>query len=277
MVDILIDSFVDSIKVVPVLFIIFLLIDFFMRKANENNKFIERLNRFDFIGGSILGVIPQCGIPVAMSNLYSSGHITMGMLIAVFIASSDEALIIIGAHPEKLLFMIKLICLKIFIALLSGFIINKLIKEKRNRIKACSTDCNCPKCKRYENIWISNLYYTARITVFLVITVFIINYGLDKLGHENFSLILGKNNLFQPVFASLIGMIPSCASSIILAEAYVKGAIGLGALVSGLCANTGYGVLVLLKELPIKRSLKIILIVQVISIIAGEIIFFWGR
>lgn len=277
MVDILIDSFKDAIKVVPVLFFIFLLVDFFMRKANEDNKLIEKLRRFDFVGGSLLGVIPQCGIPVAMANLYSSGHITIGMLIAVFIASSDEALIIIGSHPEKLFFMLKLILVKVLIAIIAGFVINKLIKEKRNRIKACSVNCNCPKCRKYKNIWLSNLYYTARIAVFLIITVFVINYGLERFGQENFSLILGKNNFLQPVYSALIGMIPSCVSSLFLAEAYIKGALGLGALVSGLCANTGYGILVILKELPLRRSLKIILIVQAISILAGEILFLWGR
>lgn len=277
MVEILIDSFTDTIKVVPLLFIIFLFVDYFMRKVNENNKFIEKLYKYDFLGGSLLGIIPQCGIPVAMANLYSSGYITLGMLIAVFISSSDEALIIIGAYPDKLLFMIKLIILKIGIAIFSGFIINKLIKEKRNRIKACSADCSCPKCKKHKNIWISNLIYTGRITLFLIITVFLINYGLDKVGQENFSIILGKNNFLQPIIASVFGMIPSCASSVVLAEAYIKGAIGLGALVSGLSANTGYGILVILKELPLKKSLKIILLIQFISIIAGEIIFFWGR
>lgn len=117
MVEILIDSFKDTIRVVPLMFIIFLLVDYLMVKVNNDNKLIDKLSKYDYVGGSLLGVIPQCGIPVAMARLYSNGHITLGMLAAVFISSSDEALIIIGAHPEKLSFMFKLIFAKIVIAI----------------------------------------------------------------------------------------------------------------------------------------------------------------
>jgi hypothetical protein len=276
LVEILIDSFTDTIKVVPLIFLTFLLVDYIMLKVNENNKLIERFSKYDYLGGSLLGIIPQCGVPVAMARLYSNGHITLGMLVAVFISSSDEALIIIGAHPEKLGFMLKLILVKIFIAIISGFIINLLIKEKRNRIKGCTIDCDCPKCRRRKNIIVNNLIYTARITIFLIITVFIINFGISKFGEESFHVILGKNSYFQPVFASLIGMIPSCLSSVVLAEAFIKGAIGIGPLVAGLCANTGYGVLVLLKEVKFKKAIKIIILIQGISITVGELIYIFG-
>jgi len=276
LVEILIDSFKDTIKVVPLIFLIFLLVDYFMLKVNENNKLIEKFSKYDYLGGSLLGIIPQCGVPVAMARLYSNGHITLGMLVAVFISSSDEALIIIGAHPEKLSFMFKLIIFKIFIAIISGFIINLLIVEKRNRIKGCTIDCDCPKCRRRKNIIVNNLIYTARITAFLIITVFIINLGVSKLGEESFHVILGKNTYLQPVFASLIGMIPSCLSSVVLAEAFIKGAIGIGPLVAGLCANTGYGVLILLKEVKLKKAIKIIILIQGISITVGELIYIYG-
>ena len=276
MVEILIDSVKDTIKVAPLMFIIFLLVDYLMLRANKDNKLIEKLSKFDYLGGSLLGLIPQCGIPVAMARLYSNGHITLGMLIAVFLSSSDEALIIIGAHPEKLGFMVKLVFAKIFIAIISGFIINLLIKEKRNRIKGCGINCDCPKCRRNKNILVHNLIYTARITIFLIITVFIINVGISKLGEESVHAMLGKNTYLQPVFASLIGMIPSCFSSVVLAEAFIKGAIGVGPLVAGLCANTGYGVLILIKELSLKKAIKIIILIQAISITVGELIYIFG-
>lgn len=276
MVEILIDSFKDTIKVVPLLFIIFFLVDYMMLRVNKDNKLIERLSKYDYLGGSLLGIIPQCGIPVAMARLYSNGHISLGMLAAVFISSSDEALIIIGAHPDKLGFMFKLIFAKIVIAMVAGFIINLLIKEKRNRIKGCTINCDCPKCKRNKNILTHNLIYTARVTIFLIITVFIINFGVSKLGEESLNVILGKNTYLQPIFASLIGMIPSCLSSVVLAEAFIKGAIGIGPLMAGLCANTGYGILIVIKELPIKKAIKIIILIQGISITVGELIYIFG-
>jgi hypothetical protein len=274
--EILIDSFKDTIKVVPFIFIIFLLVDYLMLRINKDNKIIDKLSKYDYLGGSLLGIIPQCGVPVAMARLYSNGYITLGMLISVFISSSDEALIIIGAHPEKLGFMLKLIFVKLLIAITAGFFINLLIKEKRNRIKGCAINCDCPKCKGHKNILLDTLILTARITVFLIITVFIINFGISKLGEESFHVLLGKNTYLQPVFASLIGMIPSCASSVVLAEAFIKGAIGVGPLVSGLCANTGYGILIVMKELSIKKALTVIILVQGISIAVGELIYIFG-
>ncbi|MBW9159661.1 putative manganese transporter [Clostridium tagluense] len=276
MVEILIDSLKDTIKVVPLLFIIFFTVDYIMLKVNNDNKLIESLSKYDYVGGSLLGVIPQCGIPVAMARLYSNGHISLGMLAAVFISSSDEALIIIGAHPEKLVFMFKLIFVKILIAMGAGFIINLLIVEKRNRIRGCTINCDCPKCRRNKNIFTHNLIYTARVTIFLIITVFIINYGVSKLGEESLHAILGKNTYLQPIFASLIGMIPSCMSSVVLAEAFIKGAIGVGPLVAGLCANTGYGILIVMKELTFKKAMKIIILIQGISITVGELIYIFG-
>lgn len=277
MAEILIDSFTDTIKVVPVIFIIFILVDLFMRKVNSSSSFMDKISKYDYLGGSLLGIVPQCGIPVAMANLYSNGYITLGMLIAVFLSSSDEALIIIGTDISKLPFIVKIIACKVMIAIPSGYVINKIIKEKRNRIKACSADCSCPKCKKYNNIWLDNLVSTAKITVFLLVTVVLINLGLEKLGQEHFYTLLGKNSFLQPIFAAFIGMIPSCASSVLLAEGFIKGGLSFGALIAGLCANTGYGVLVILKELPLKRSLKVIAITQFISILTGEIMFLIWR
>lgn len=277
MVEVLIDSVKDSIKVFPILFIIFILVDFILKKTNKENMLVDKALNYDYIGGSFLGLIPQCGIPVAMANLYSSGRITLGMLIAVFLSSSDEALIIIGAHPEKLSFVLKLVGIKILTAVTSGFLINTFFKEKINRLKSCGINCNCPRCKPHKNIFTDNLLHTLKITIYLIISVFIINFVLDRFGQDSFTMILGKNNFLQPVFAAFVGMIPSCASSVVLAEAYIKGAIGIGTLLSGLCANTGYGVLIILKELPLRKSMKIIIMLLAISITIGEIAFFLGR
>lgn len=276
MFDILIDSIQDTIKVIPIIFIIFLLVDLLMVKVNENNKVLDKFLNHGYLGAGLLGLIPQCGISVAFARLYASGYITFGILITVFISSSDEALIIIfGAHPEKIGFLTSLMVVKVIIGVVSGFLINLFIKEKRNIIKGSKIECKCPECKTNKNIFIDNLISTAKISIYLIITVFIINIVVSNIGEEHLNIILGKNTFLQPIYASIIGMIPSCASSVIIAESFVKGSIGFAALVSGLCANTGYGILILFKEIPIKKTIRIILIVQVISIIAGELIYFF--
>lgn len=277
MVEILIDSINDTWKVIPLIFIIFLAVDYFMSRANQDNKLLDRLSKGDYLGGALLGVIPQCGISVAAAKLYANGYVSLGMLVAVFIAGSDEALVILGAHPDRLGTVGLVLLLKVAVAVVAGFTVNFFIKEKRNRIRGCGVGCKCPKCARTDSILINNIIHTLKISVFLILTVFVINVGVESIGEEAFHGILGKNTFLQPVYASLIGMIPSCMSSVVLAEAYVQGAIGLGAMMAGLCANTGYGILIVFKELTLKRAFQIVIIVQFISIVVGEVIsVFWG-
>lgn len=277
MVEILIDSINDTWKVIPLIFIIFLAVDAFMSKANRDDRLLEKLSRGDYFGGALLGIIPQCGISVAAAKLYANGYVSLGMLVAVFIAGSDEALVILGAHPERLKTVGLVLLLKIGIAVAAGFTVNLFIKEKRNRIRGCGVGCKCPKCARTDSMLINNIIHTLKISVFLILTVFVINLGVESIGEEAFHGILGKNTFLQPVYASLIGMIPSCMSSVVLAEAYMQGAVGLGAMMAGLCANTGYGILIVFKELSLKKAFQIFLIVQGISIAVGEIIsVLWG-
>lgn len=274
MVEILIDSIKDTIKAAPVIFIIFLLVDILVRRFNNSDKLKDSFSKVDYFGGALLGAIPQCGISVAFARLYSSGYITLGMLVAVFISGSDEALIILAASPNMLPTVFLILSLKILIAVCAGFAVNTFMKERRNRItSSCGVGCTCPKCAKSGNILIDNLIHTFKIMVFLILTVFVINLGVERLGEEAFTTLLGKNTFLQPIFASLIGMIPSCFSSVFLAEGYISNAIGFGALVAGLCANTGYGILIIFRRMSIKSALKITLIIQAVSILVGEIIF----
>jgi hypothetical protein len=272
-VDILVDSLKDTSKTLPILFITFLLVDYLMNVMNKDNRLIDKLSKYDCLGGAALGIIPQCGIPVAMAKLYSGGFISIGMLATVFLSSSDEALIIIGAHPERLAFMVKLIVLKLLIGIVFGYLVNFFIKEKRNRFKLYDISCDCSKCKDGKSIITRNIKFTLKVFIFLVITVFLINLGMEKVGEEGLYALLGKNSYLQPVYAALIGMIPSCMSSVVLAEGFIKGGIGFGALVAGLCANTGFGILIIFKEISIKKAFEFAILIQAISIAVGELIY----
>jgi hypothetical protein len=276
LVEILTDSFRDVIKVVPVLFLIILLTNWITGKLEKGTPLFGRLARMDVPGGALLGIIPQCGISVAFAKLYGNGYISLGMLMAVFLVGSDEALIVIGAHPDKLSLMLGIIAIKVLIGTGAGWLINRLVKEKRNRLKGCGIDCDCPQCGKHKNIFINSLVHTLKITLFLYITVLVIGSLADQFGEEGIYALLGRNNFLQPVLASLIGMIPSCFSSVLIAEGFIKGVLGFGSLLAGLLANTGFGILVLFKELPLKKTLRIILLLQAISIVVGELFYLSG-
>ncbi|TGE31725.1 putative manganese transporter [Desulfosporosinus sp. Sb-LF] len=274
MAEILIDSFQDVIKVVPVLYLIILVSDWTTRKIQKGSPLFSRLSRLDVPGGAVLGIIPQCGISVAFAKLYGNGYISLGMLIAVFLSGSDEALIIIGAHPDKLPLMVQIIGIKLVVGIAAGILINLVVKEKRNRLKGCGLDCDCPKCGKHKNWIVNSVIHTLKLTLFLYVTVLIIGFGVNQFSEEGIYTLLGRDTFLQPVLAALIGMIPSCFSSILIAEGFIKGALGFGAMISGLLANTGFGVLVLFRELPVKKTLLIILLLQSISILVGEIFYF---
>ncbi|MDR3540430.1 MAG: putative manganese transporter [Desulfosporosinus sp.] len=274
MVEILTDSFNDVIQIVPVLFLIILLTNWITVKVGKGTPFFSRAARLDVPGGALLGIIPQCGISVAFAKLYENGYISLGMLMAIFLAGSDEALIVIGAHPDKLLMMLEIIGIKVLVGTGAGWLINLVIKEKCNRLKGCGIDCDCPKCGKHKNILVNSLVHTLKLTLFLYVTVFIIALGAERFGEEGIYSLLGRNAFLQPILASLIGMIPSCFSSVLIAEGFLKGALGFGSMIAGLLANTGFGILVLFKELPLKKTLSIILLLQVISILVGELFHF---
>lgn len=274
MVEILIDSFLDVIKIVPVLFLVILLTNWITLKVNKGTPFFSRLARLDVPGGALLGIIPQCGISVAFAKLYGNGYITLGMLIAVFLAGSDEALIIIAAHPDKLSLVLGIIGIKIFVGIGAGVLINLAIKEKRNRLKGCGIDCDCPKCGKHKNSLVNSLVHTLKLMLYLYVTVLIIGILADRFGTVGISALLGQDTSLQPVLASFVGMIPSCFSSVLIAEGYLEGVLGFGSLIAGLLANTGFGILVLFRELPLKKTLLIILLLQAISILVGEIFYF---
>lgn len=274
MVEILIDSLQDVIQAVPVLFVAILLADWITLKVKNGTPLFSRLSKLDVIGGALLGIIPQCGISVAFSELYANGFITLGMLMAVYLACSDEALIIIVANPGKIPLILGIILIKLLVGIGAGFLINLLIREKRNRFKGCDLGCGCPKCRTHENIIVNSLVQTIKLALFLYLIVALIALGIDRLGEARFYALLGRDTFFQPVLAALIGMIPSCFSSVLLAESFLKGALSFGSVIAGLLANTGFGILVLFRELPLKKTLWITLLLLAISILVGEIFFY---
>ncbi|TDO90120.1 hypothetical protein DFR79_11079 [Halanaerobium saccharolyticum] len=277
MVAILIDSIKDVRKVIPLVFLIFLAVDYLMLKFNQNNKLFVKLANYDVLGGGLLGILPQCAIPVAFARLFSNGYITLGMMLAIFISSSDEALVIIGSHPDKIGFIAKLVLIKILLGVSIGYLVNLFTSGKKinNYIKDDS-NLTCSGCINHKNIIVKNIIYTLKISIFLVAAVFLFNLTLKSIGKDAISVILGKNTFLQPIYAVLIGMLPSCMSSVILAEGFIKGVVGFGALLAGLSANTGYGILIILKELPFKKAVKVISLLLGFSLLIGETIYIFG-
>ena len=269
MQEIILDTIFDCLKILPFLFIAFLIIEFFEHKlSHKTENTIKKAGKFGPLIGSILGALPQCGFSVLATNLYITRIISLGTLIAIYLSTSDEMLPILIAENAPLNSILLLVAIKIIIGLVCGFIIDLIIKkeEPKEHFEICEHDhCDCE-----HGIIIPAIKHTLKTLIFIFIITFILNAAFHYIGEDNIKHIFDKTNFFTPFIAGLIGLIPNCGSSIILTELYIAEILPLSSALAGLLANSGVALLVLFKSNPdIKENLKIIGILYFISVITG--------
>ena len=266
----LLHAFLDTIKMLPLLFLAYLLMELLEHKTSSKmEKALEKIGHAGPLAGSLLGCVPQCGFSATSANLYSSGLITEGTLIAVFLATSDEAVVLLLSSLDSVSSVWKLIVTKIIIGVIIGFSIDfiyKLLKIKKQPVDMCK-DCGCDE---EETIWLPALKHTLKVSLFIFIVSLVLGYSIEILGEERISSLLLSGSFFQPFITALFGLIPSCAVSAAITELYTAGALSFGSAVAGLCSGAGVGLAVLLKTNPVKReNLRIIGILYFVAVASG--------
>ena len=272
MLDIIEDTLIDAIKLLPFLFVTFLIMEYIEHKLSDKSKEkIEKSGKYGPIVGSILGMFPQCGFSVAATNLYATRVITLGTLISVYLATSDEMLPILISYKVDIILIISILALKVIIGMICGFLIDKFIRiEKENEIK---NFCDEEHCDCDHGILKSTIKHTLNIFIFIVIAEFILNIIVSITGLETLESIFMKNSIFGSFITSLIGLIPNCAASVVITELYLNKVITFGSIVSGLLASAGVGFLVLFKtNKNIKENVQILMIVYIMSVVSGILI-----
>ena len=272
MKDIIIDTLIDTLKLVPFLFIAFLLIELFEHKFSKKSiKVVESSGKYGPILGSILGIIPQCGFSVMATNLYVTRLITLGTLISIYLSTSDEMLPILISEKAEFSLIIKILLIKLFIGMLAGFIIDKIFKVKKE--KKNYDICEEEHCHCKESIIISSLKHTLNIVIFILLINFILNICFNYLGQDYLSKILLKDSFFGPFISSLIGLIPNCGASVMLTELYINNAINFGSLISGLLTGSGIAIMILFKtNKHFLDNIKVIGILYIVGVLSGIII-----
>lgn len=269
MKEIIIETLLDALKLLPFLFITFLILEFIEHKlSKKNKKIIEKSGEFGPIIGSILGAFPQCGFSVSATHFYATRIITLGTLVSIYLSTSDEMLPILLSQGVDVSLIFKILGIKVLIGMISGFIIDLIYrkKEKEHIHDFCEDEhCNCN-----EGIFLSTLKHTLSITLFIVLISFLLNVIIHFIGEENLGNLILKNNFLGPIFSSLIGLIPNCASSVVITELYLSNIISFGSMISGLLTGSGVALLVLFKvNKNIKENIKILGIVYIIGVISG--------
>ena len=279
MKDIIIDTLIDALKILPFLFITFLLLELLEHKLNNKTKnVISKSGKVGPIIGSLLGVIPQCGFSVVATNLYITRVISLGTLFSIYLSTSDEMLPIMLNQNVNFKTILIVILIKVITGMLFGFVIDLVIRKKNNNDNKYDYHiCEEEHCHCDHGIVKSSLKHTFNIIIFIIGVSFILNVIFLYCGNDLISKIFMKDTLFGPFFGSLVGLIPNCGASVILTEMFLKGAINLGTCMAGLLTGSGVALLVLFKSNKnIKENLCICLTLYLIGVLVGIFIEFVG-
>lgn len=289
MLEIIEETLIDAVKLLPFLFITYLIMEYIEHKMGHKTKSaIKKSGKWGPIIGSILGVFPQCGFSVSATNLYAGRVITLGTLIAVYLSTSDEMLPIFISEAVSPVIILKILGIKLIIGMIAGVIIDLfvhiIIKNKNKKIVQQNEEdseeneighmCEEEHCHCNESgILKSAIHHTLSILVFIVLITFIINIVVHFVGEDTIAGWILNKPVIGPVIASLIGLIPNCAASVIITNMYLENVISLGSMISGLLTGAGVGLAVLFKtNNRIKENIGIIILLYAIGVISGIII-----
>ena len=250
----------DSVRMLPCLYLAYLLIEWLERHHGQRiENALAGGGRWGFAPGALLGCVPQCGFSAVASNLYASRVITPGTLLAVFIATSDEAIPLLAAEPGQWASLLVLLVLKVLFAMVAGFVLDVplrrfLPKSLYGGYSGSAEEIDChEEHEPHSGIWLAALRHTLEIFAFILIFSFAIGLVFELVGEDTVAGVFTGLGIFQPMVAALLGLVPNCVSSVLLTQLYVEGVISFGSLFGGLCAGAGIGLAVLWR---VNRSVK---------------------
>lgn len=274
--DVLLDALKDSALVLAFVFVFHLLLSFIEDKLSQ---LLTKKRKFSTLLGSAFGIIPQCGTSVLAADLYLKKYITFGTLAAVFLSCSDEAVLVLLTNPtQKTIMVLPLIASKFVIGFFIGVIVDLIYKnqevltpEKELEDVICDEHHHKHHKKIHKHL-IHPLIHSLEIFAYVLIINIALGLIIASVGRENFTNFIISNQYAAPIYAGLIGLIPNCASSVLLSELYLENSLSFGALISGLLVNAGLGMMILLKsKANIKKTLIIIAICFVTAIVFGYV------
>jgi len=296
-------SVADTLYLIPFLWVTYLAMEWLEHKTGERTQnAIRHAGAAGPIVGAFLGVVPQCGFSAVAATLYAGRVITLGTLFAVFLSTSDEMLPIFLAEAVPGNTILSIMGAKVVIGMVMGFVVDavlRLARRDKDRLRIhelCEQDqcgCNhdCRTCeaapeRAYEHhddvehthshghgwkgILLSATKHTVQVTLFIFAITIVLNIVLETVGEEALARLLGDNPAFSVFATALVGLIPNCAASVVIAQLYVEGVLGAGAMLAGLLVSAGVGLLVLvLANRPWRQNAAIIALLYVIGV-------FWG-
>lgn len=275
MIDVLIDTLLDLTKIVPFLFVIYLFLEWMENQAGHKmERFLERHRRINPLAGTLFGLLPSCGFATAASSLYATGVISAGTLVAIFLASSDEMLSIMLGMQADLSLIAPVLGIKLVVGLIAGYGFDLL---SRHRTIDVDDFCQREHDDHSHGILYSSCMHTLQVSIWLFVTIFVFNGIVKLIGEDMIRSFILAHPSQSVLFCGLTGLIPSCASSIILTTMYIDSVIPFSAVCAGLLVNAGTGMIMLFRVNPdFKDNTKILLATLVCGLIAGFALQIFG-
>ena len=270
--EVLLDGFIDTVKIVAVLFLTYLLMEYIEHKASERTvSFMKKSGALGPLVAGSLGAVPQCAFSAMAANLYTGRVITVGSLFAVFLSTSDEMLPILLSANADISSVLKILAYKVCVAIFIGFMIDLAVyvfSKKSREIdidRICDEDgCNCEK-----GILRSALHHTLMISIFIFAVTLIINTLMFFVGTERLAELGSSAFGLTHLLFALLGLIPGCGASVAISTLGLRGVISVGTMLSGLFTGSGVGIIILFRQNKNKKENLIIML----SLVAIGFIF----
>ncbi|MBO4616489.1 MAG: arsenic efflux protein [Lachnospiraceae bacterium] len=276
MLDILLDALIDTAKLLPFLFATYLAMEYLEHKTSVKVLIaVQKAGNFGPLIGGALGAVPQCGFSAAASSLYAGKIISIGTLIAIYLSTSDEMLPMLISEKAPVSFILSVIGVKLLIGIFWGFLCDLVFFRNENAHEHINihTMCEEEHCHCDKGIWGSALKHALKIALFIFVISLALGFIIETVGAETISGTVLNHKIFGPLIASLVGLIPNCASSVILTQMYLEGVISAGPMLAGLLTGAGVGWMVLLRASKnVKKTLKVVSLVYVFGALSGMII-----
>ncbi len=272
-IDAIADSFIDSVKLLPFLFLTYLAMEYLEHKAGQKmQEAIRRAGRGGPVIGSILGAFPQCGFSTVASNLYAGRIITAGTLIAIFLSTSDEMLPIMISENIELTVILEILGVKVAVGILAGFFFDFILRGKKKELQIEHL-CEQHHCHCEEGIWKSALHHTLEIFLYIMVISLALNLLLAWIGEDVLADLVLNRPVVGEMAAALVGMIPNCAASVIITQLYLNGVLSAGAMTAGLLSGSGVGLLVLFRvNDDYRENFRILGLLYVTGVLGGMLV-----
>ena len=270
-------TILETLRLLPFLFVTYLVMEYIEHKtSNKVKESIQKSGKFGPLLGGVLGIFPQCGFSVSATNLYSARVITLGTLLSVYLTTSDEMLPILLTEAVPVSTILTILGLKLIIGVIAGITIDaviRLVQKEKQEEQKIEELCEHDHCHCEQGIIKSALKHTINIIIFIFLITLIINGIITLIGEDTIANFVSGNVVLGPVIAGFIGLIPNCASSVILTELFIENVISMPMLISGVAVNAGIGLLVLFKtNKNVKENLTVVGLLYFIGVLSGIIL-----